>query len=187
MKSIITLDKAAVQKLYKERMLKDFPEEELAQLSLVLDAIDEGYGKCYALAEDDEILAYALFGHFGEYSFFDYCAVREDLRGQGVGSVLLKMLREELAAAEIIFGEVIDPECADSEEERKIRTRRLDFYIRDGFINTGIKVKIFGVDYVLVDMVIRDPIPTEEIREMYESLYRAFLSEEEFKENVIFK
>ncbi len=46
-----------------------------------------------------------------------------------------------------IFGEVENVASAKNEEERGTRQKRIDFYLRNGAVMTGVNCHLFGVDY----------------------------------------
>ena len=56
------------------------------------------------------------------------------------------------AQAKSIIGEVENPEFAKSEEDRRIQTRRFEFYMRNGFRDTGVRAACFGVPYIIIEM-----------------------------------
>ena len=66
----------------------------------------------------------------------------------------MQLLKEELSNAESIVGEVEDPNSGKTEEEQKNRIRRISFYLRNGCRDTGVKAKVFGVKYRILELVI---------------------------------
>ena len=81
-----------------------------------------------------------------------------------------------------IVGEVEDPDKADSDATRKLQQRRLDFYLRNGYLDTEITVCLMGVDYRILEIPCGKQHTIEEIRSIYESIYRSMIPEKVFRE-----
>lgn len=188
MSDCILLDKEQVTKVYKEYMIHDFPSNELRPLAMTLDMMDKGVYESYGYIEDEEIVSYAMFVRLGNNYLFDYYAVRSDKRNDGIGSKFLGLLRDKFVTADSVIGEVEDPDCAKTEEERVLQNRRLGFYLRNGFINTGVKCSIFGVDFLILEMSVNEyPLKEDMVQKIYQDLYRSFLPPEMYEKNVIMK
>ena len=84
---------------------------------------------------------------YRDMAYLEYLTVDETLRGKGYGSRILRMLREILAERRIIADIERLDEDADNIAERK---RRRDFYLRQGFVPSGVFYHIYGVDYELL-------------------------------------
>ena len=167
-----------VREAYRLLILQTFPDEERKPLGMIERALSRGRYQCYGAERDGQLLACAFFvllpGEGGTDCLLDYLSVREDLRGQGIGSVLLSRLAEaELAGLRTVLLEVDDPDFAEGEEKR-LRERRLAFYGRCGLADTGVRARVFGVDY----RILRLPgsgSPLADAAETYAALYRSFL------------
>ena len=79
--------------------------------------------------------------------------------------------------------EVEDPIYARDEEDRNTRLRRLDFYFRNGCCDTGIRVKCFGVEFIVLKI---GSAVLEKTRcwDMYSSFYRAVLPKSMYDDNI---
>lgn len=62
-------------------------------------------------------------------------------------------------------------------DEFDIRNRRIGFYLRNKYIDTGVTASIFGVDYILLELDLGNKHTKDEIRVYYSKLYRSFLPE----------
>jgi GNAT superfamily N-acetyltransferase len=76
-----------------------------------------------------------------DYVFIMFFAVREDLRGSGYGSAILNYLKQQYSNKAIILNvEPLDERAANSDE----RIRRMRFYQKNGFYDTGYDIKEVG-------------------------------------------
>ena len=80
-----------------------------------------------------------------------------------------------------MVGEVEDPDRAADEKTRALRARRLHFYLRNGYRETALTSRVFGVDYRLLEIPTGAPHSTEELRRVYTDLYRSILPPVFFK------
>ena len=94
--TVETLSLAQTRALYHERMTRDFPPDELKPLAMIERALARDEYISYGAVSGGDIWAYAYFVKLKEqgkpYALFDYFAVRQDLRDQGVGSGFLQAL-----------------------------------------------------------------------------------------------
>lgn len=86
-----------------------------------------------------------------------------------------------------VIGEVEDPECSDNENDKILQTRRLNFYLRNGYIDTGVRVKLFGVDYIVLEMELNKNHSADEISALYKEHYRNMLPEKLYRTMVYIK
>ncbi len=164
-------DFRTVEILYKTRMKKDFPPDELKPLSAIRRLWQDNAYDCCVLSDGEKILGYAFFVRRDRNYLLDYLAVSEECRGEGVGTLFLKLLSECLGDAEYVVAEIEDPDKAEDEETRMLRERRMQFYVRSGFHITKLVSRIYGVDYRVVEMPVNTVHTTEEIRTVYTELY----------------
>lgn len=133
-----------------------------------------------------ELAAYGVFIKNGrEAALLNYYAVQPQLRGQGVGTACLGLLRraaDQMAAHWIIF-EVEAPEDGSTPEETETRNRRVAFYRRGGALATGVDSVLFGVHYHIMLLPAAslgpEPPPPEDraVRAALEDLYRAAITD----------
>ena len=67
--------------------------------------------------------------------------------GRGIGTEFLKLLNDELKDAEILLCEAESP-VGSTGDELAVREHRITFYLQNGFIDTGVTVNTYGVNYV---------------------------------------
>ena len=179
----LTLDQ--IRAIYAQRMPRDFPPDEIKRLAYIERALSRGEYICYGALDGDAILAYAFFVRKAGRALFDYYAVREDLRDQGIGSRFIQALIEgPLQGLECVLLEVEDPACASDAAERTTRERRLDFYLRNGLWDTGVSAAAFHVPYKLLVLPVGERPSRALVREIYAEMYRLVLPDALFREMI---
>ena len=178
-----------IRQTYKEHLKRDFHPEELKPLAMIERSYRRGEYLCLGAFDEGRMTGYAFFVFCGRNCLLDYYAVLPDLRGQGIGSGFLKdmagtVLKER---CDILLIEVENPRFAISEEDRTVRTKRLDFYLQCGIINTGVEANIFGVEYLLLEYPIRNAHTPAEAAGAYDDLYKHLLPALLYRKNVKIK
>ena len=175
---------ASVYDLY---MKKDFPANELKPFSIIEKSLEKGQYFCCGIFNGDKFCGYACFvtllTESKEYCLLDYFAVISDMRGQGIGSEFLRLLKDILKGTEMVICEAENPSGSE-EDELIIRQRRVNFYLRNGFVETGVTASVYGVDYILLDFDLGRKHTKDEIRMRYADLYKSFISKTRFDELV---
>jgi len=110
---------------------------------------DTGRYLCLVYEDESQIVAYATFIHDETMSsvLLDYFAVDEKCRGSGVGSKLISLVCEYWKDKAGIIIECETPDTAKNEEDRSLRKRRIDFYLRAGAVITQARWRMLGVKY----------------------------------------
>lgn len=136
--------KKQIKKLYRSA----FPADERAPLALLLRRADTDRDKFYAVTDNEGFagLIYTIESDKMLYVFF--FAIEESKRGKGCGSQVLEKLRGMYPSKPIAL-EIEDMSETDAENYPD-RIRRLEFYKRCGFVQLGIKLNEFGVNYELL-------------------------------------
>lgn len=156
-------------------MLKDFPASERKPLSMIMKGVRKGTYECLGFREGKALLGYAFFHKTGKNYLFDYLAVVPGKRNQGIGGAFLKELTSYYKRVGSVIGEVEDPDCAETEEERILQKRRYEFYMRNGYVDTGIRVHLFGVHYRVIKMQNGKGQTKQELVSIYKKHYMSFL------------
>lgn len=144
------LSNEEIKKIYLNHMLVDFPKEELKPIDSIEGLINRKIYKCYGLYDNEEVLAYAFFNTSKSYLLLDYYSVCEKYRGKGIGSEFFRILKEHCKSYNGIIVEVEEMESADTEAEKIIRQRRIEFYKKNGMNMTNILCELFNVNYSIM-------------------------------------
>lgn len=131
------------KKLYREAFPK---EERLPWWVLRLMTVPKG-AELTAYYQDDEFLGFTHTTVTEDVVFVMFFAVREDLRGKGCGSAILEHLKQHNPGKPIILN--VEP-LDDTAQNAAQRIRRMRFYEKNGFVDTGYDVaEVGGVFRVL--------------------------------------
>lgn len=168
-------DFARVEDLYRTRMKQDFARNELRPLAWLRRVWNDGVYECYGLFAGEENLGYAFFVRLGGNYLFDYFAIAQGHRDEGLGSFFLRELAARFAGADCVLGEVEDPERAKDADARALRERRLRFYLRSGYRETALTSRVFGADYRLLEVPTATAHTPEELKAIYTALCRSIL------------
>ena len=131
-------------------MKRVFPKEELMPMWLLnIMSIKKNY-QFSAFYDNDLFIGILFTIEQDDMLFVFYLAINDEIHSKGYGSKLLQILFEKYESKPItLFIESIDP-LADNYQQR---VKRLAFYERNGFINTGIKT---GVKVPFIDILSTD-------------------------------
>lgn len=188
---LIELNRQQIIEIYNSRMVNDFPPDELRPMKMMLDQYDHGIFSCYALIDEDidghVILAYSCFIKLNNHYLFDYFAVADHIRNSGIGTPALKLINEKFISENIdcVIGEIEDPEYATTEDDKLLQSRRYNFYLRNGYRDTGVKVKLFDVDYIILELILPTKHSEIEIKDIYQAHYKAMLPMDLYERMVI--
>ncbi|MCR5136599.1 MAG: GNAT family N-acetyltransferase [Oscillospiraceae bacterium] len=158
-------------------MKMDFPPDELKPFSSIRLAFEAKIYECFGLFSDSTFLGYAFYYKYDENYLLDYFAIKAGERGRGFGSLFLSRLSELLSKAACVICEAEDPAAAETPETLEIRNRRIQFYLSNGFQETGITSRVFGAEYRLLVISASKSYRDAEIAEIYSSIYNRMLPE----------
>ena len=179
-----TLNKAQVENVYNERMVIDFPKDELKPLDILYRAMDNGIYEPLGLFDATGIIGYTfLVKHDRDY-LVDYLAVYPQQRNLGSGGIMVRMLSDYLKDAENLIAEIENPEYAENEDDKILQTRRFDFYKRNGCSDTGLRVRCFGVPFMILRWGKKYTDNVDALWRMYQSFYRIMLPKDMFEKNI---
>lgn len=135
-------DTDAVKALYNS----SFPADERIPFDTLADG-DDANGDFYSFYDNEELCGIAYIYTDGDLSFLFYLAVSENMRGMGYGSKILSHISELKPGNRIILDIEKTEKTAANYLQRK---RRKEFYLRNGYEESGIFYSVFGVDYELL-------------------------------------
>ena len=97
------LEPDQIETLYKQRMIIDFPKDELKPLKMILEARGRGIYECLGVFEDDELIGYSFFEKAEGNYLLDYLAVFPEKRNGGIGSRVLGLLETSIRQVARLF------------------------------------------------------------------------------------
>ena len=81
---------------------------------------------------------------YNDIVFIFYLAVDESARGNGIGTQILSLIKQQFPNCRLVLNiEALD-ESSDNNDER---IRRREFYVKNGFFGAGYNVKEYSVTY----------------------------------------
>ena len=152
---------AKIKKLYRAA----FPRIERKPFRLILRQCEKDEAELYAIESNDgAFVGLAVTVKHNDIVMLDYFAIHPKVRGKGIGSRALQMLRSKYADHRFILEiESIDEPCKNLEARKK----RREFYLRNGMKPTGYTAQVFFT--VLEVLTAGEPVSFEEYRELYRS------------------
>lgn len=117
-----------------------FPENEQIPWKDLVGLISTMKLDFTAYYQDENLIGFTIVYPRKQFNWFWYFAVKPELRGAGLGQqILSKLIEKYKDSSNILDMESPEQEC-DNLAQRK---RRHDFYLRNGFRDTGV-CKTFG-------------------------------------------
>lgn len=165
--------------VFDAHMHRDFPADELKPWEIMHALYRRGSYAFLGAFLGDDLAGYAWLFCPGEGCvLIDYLAVLPELRGRGIGAGVLDALADYCRAQGSLL---LESEYPGEAPDEQIARRRLGFYRRAGFADTGVQVRLFGVRFCILAHG-----GDADARGHMESLYRAMLTEQMYRENVQF-
>ena len=168
---ITRLSAAECEDLYRSALPRDFPAAELKPFAEIQRLLESGVYEPLLLTDDAGArLAYAwqvvLPGQ--RTALLDYFAVRYDLRGSGVGTAALGLVRDYEA-----------PDAA-------VARRRIGFYLRAGARATALESRVFGTRYAVLALPCGGTVPDAALCKELRTLYKVMVPHPYYRGQVIF-
>lgn len=124
-----------------------FPEEEQIPYEDLKALIAKMKLDFTAYYELDSLLGFTIVWPRAKFNWFWYFAVKEELRGKGIGQQILSQLMKRYEGRMNILDMESPEQLCDNSEQRK---RRHAFYLRNGFRDTGVGKSFEGIDYTIM-------------------------------------
>lgn len=137
-------DEAQIRSLYETAfpVEEQIPYDDLKRLMVEMPLDFTAY------YEGEEFLGFTIVYPRRSFNWFWYFAVREELRGRGVGQhILTRLLDRYRDKANILDMESPEQRVCDNREQRQ---RRHAFYLRNGFRDTGVGKSFDGVEMTIL-------------------------------------
>ncbi|MBR5340681.1 MAG: GNAT family N-acetyltransferase [Erysipelotrichaceae bacterium] len=131
-----------VEKLY----IDSFPEDERIPFKVLLDILS--VQKIMDIYYDnDQLIGMTYVFTDDKIVYLSYICIEEEFRNIGYGSEILEILKNDYKDKCL----VIDiEECEENDDIRDEKRRGRDFYLRHGFVSTGIFYNFYHVDYEIL-------------------------------------
>lgn len=138
-----SLDMPFILDLYQSA----FPENERKPFSVIERKAAMGSMEILLIKDGKKRLGFAITALGENLVLLDYFAVAEKYQGQGVGSEALQLIRDLYSESQFYLEIETPDETAPNHIQR---VRRKEFYLRNGMRETGIRIRLFGVDMELL-------------------------------------
>lgn len=131
--------------IYEREMVHDFPPDERKPLRAIFRLVEMGQYDPLLAVEEGEPIGYAMLWLPGsrEGALLEYLGVLRGKRNGGAGARILAALGGRYSQ---LFGEAEAPNSGDPEED-DLRSRRIGFYLRNGFRVLDYECALFGVHF----------------------------------------
>jgi ribosomal protein S18 acetylase RimI-like enzyme len=137
--------------VYRNGILHDFPRSERISYKLFKKLVKENVMDTYCYYLDGNFYGYIVTKELEDVIFICYLAIKENYRGKGYGSKLLKELTENFKNKKFIILEANSESMATNDEELQTIKCRKNFYLKNGFEEIkNIEYNIYGVSYDLL-------------------------------------
>lgn len=134
-------DLKKIRKLYNG----SFPDDERIPFDFLINTLSSER-IMYAVYDDDRLIGMYFLFLDEDLIYLSYICVEEKERGKGYGSAILNHISENRDGKRI----VLDIEEVKNDEHHKETKKRKDFYLHNGYKETGVFYFIYGVDYELL-------------------------------------
>ncbi len=127
-----------IYKLYK----KAFPLGERKPFWIMRKKCRKGLANILSI-EKGELCGLAITAEYDDYVLLDYFAISEDKRGGGIGSEAICKLCD-MYKGKKFFLEIESTKIPSENSEQRAARKR--FYLRNGLVDAGMSVMLFGLD-----------------------------------------
>ena len=132
-----------IYKLYRSA----FPREERKPFSTIIQKYRQGIFDVWCICRSGKFSGIATTINHGDLVLLDYLAIAPQHRGQGIGSVTLKILKNRYHGRDLLL-EI--ESVYEDHPEKAMRLRRKAFYLGCGLEPMGVMVNLFGVPMELM-------------------------------------
>lgn len=124
------------------------PEEYLAPEKLVQMAQAEHFD-FWALTDNDLFIGFMVVQTYHNLAYLFFLAIDSNCRSKGYGSHAIETLKASYPGKkQVVDFEMLDKTAANYSQRKK----RKDFYLRNGYRETGLFLSYYGVDYEVMCM-----------------------------------
>ena len=127
-----------VQNIY----IDSFPKNERMPFPMMVAMSKLWNTDFWAFYDKDTLCGFIYLTHNRKIVFVMFLAVDKTIRSNGYGSAILQEIQYKYPDKKIIIS--IEP-CDKNTPDIELRVRRKDFYLRNGYRETGYRMKLNGV------------------------------------------
>ena len=151
-----------VNRLAKEA----FPPEEYLAPQTLVDMAKTDHLDFLALSERDVFVGFMVVKTYKNLAYLFFLAINPSCRSKGYGSRAIETLKAEYPGKkQVVDFEMLD-DYAQNNEQRK---KRRNFYLRNGYQETGLFLSYLGVDYEVFCM--DNDFQEDEFKEMMKTIH----------------
>ncbi len=159
-------DLKSIKKLYKTA----FPAFERKPFRLIARKSAKGAADMLVI-EDNGFVGFAVCLPYRDIVMINYFAIDPGIQGKGYGGRALKLICEKYGGKRMVLEiETPDERAANNAQ----RLRRKQFYTKNGWADSGIRVSIFGIDMTL--MTYGCGITFDEYHTLYRNVFGNFIA-----------
>lgn len=170
--------------VYNEKIVNDFPKEEIPPLIVFEKCIKQGIFECFIFENNEQELGYIVTRKVEDLIFIMVLAIDKNQRGKGLGKQFLNEFKIQVKGNKIILLEAENPEVDGLDEvERISREKRIKFYKDLDFkVTENLKYVLLGIDYKILYYSLEDDdiVGPEEIKTYMEKIYSEVLRDRSF-------
>ena len=134
----VKLKSVDVKRVYFEA----FPPKERMPFPLMVAMSKLWNTRFWGFYDHNTLCGLVYLAHSGKIVFVLFLSVEQGLRSKGYGSAILRETQAQYPDKKIIVS--IEP-CEDTAPDVEVRKRRKEFYLRNGYRETGYQIKLSGV------------------------------------------
>lgn len=139
----VTSDYADMNRL-EELALEAFPPEEYLAPVQILEMSLKTDLDFWGLYDNDSFIGFCVIVRYADMAYLFFLAITPENRSKGYGSTILATLSGQYKSFQFVVDfEMIDEQAPNVAQ----RIRRKEFYLRNGFKETGHYLTYFGVSY----------------------------------------
>lgn len=155
----------------KRIYLESFPKAERKPFKMMRRMAKLGKMELLAIAEGRRLLGLLITVRYRDMVLLDYLAIKPELTQKNYGSRAVEMIKERYRDKRLVLEiELPDEHAANA----RIRERRKRFYLKNGIVETGIHIVLFGVEMELLTE--GKPLTFEEYFAIYADLMGTHLA-----------
>lgn len=120
-----------------------FPTNERMQISEMLQLIEQGKLEVSAVYDDEKFIGFYAMVVYHTVSYIFFLAIDSKERSKGYGSKTLELMKKQYQDYQIVLDMEAVIQTASNYKQRKARK---EFYVRNGFFETGFYLDFNGME-----------------------------------------